>query len=146
MASARSRAGRVLVSRSTVMAAPPIGHLWGRLPYCVPPNGAMYTERSPLALQSTTLLTVCTPIGVLLTRGNNDGHGPAGWSRPALRHALGYRPPRQPCFTATESAPTGGGAANRTRPRVETHVLPALLRMNEHVKQYLHPIPPAAAI
>ena len=22
-------------------------------------------------------------------------------------HALGYRPPRQPCFAATESAPTG---------------------------------------
>ena len=55
-------------------------------------------------------------------------------------HALGYRPPRQPWFTATESAPTGGGAANRTRQRVETHVLPALLRMNEHVEEYLRRI------
>src|ERR1700738_4471702 len=45
MASARSRAGRVLVSRSTVMAAPPIGHLWGRLP-CAASQRAMYAARS----------------------------------------------------------------------------------------------------
>src|ERR1700730_5553347 len=45
IASARSRAGRELVSRSTVTAAPPIGYLWGRMPYA-PPNGAMYTDRS----------------------------------------------------------------------------------------------------
>src|ERR1700755_2894782 len=32
MASARSRAGRVLVSRNTVTASPPIDHLWGWLP------------------------------------------------------------------------------------------------------------------
>ncbi len=82
MASARSRAGRVLVSRSTVMAAPPIGHVWGRLPY-VPPNGAMYTERSALAFQTTRLLTVCTPIGVLLLRDETTmaTAQPAGRSR-----------------------------------------------------------------
>src|ERR1700758_2174726 len=33
MASARSRAGRVLVSRNTVTASPPIDHLWGWLPF-----------------------------------------------------------------------------------------------------------------
>jgi hypothetical protein len=43
-------------------------------------------------------------------------------------HALGYRPPRQPCFTATESAPTGVGRLTEHAQRVETHVLPALLR------------------
>src|SRR6478672_12797082 len=32
MASARSRDGRLLVSRSTVTVAPPAGQLWGRLP------------------------------------------------------------------------------------------------------------------
>jgi Male sterility protein len=45
-ASARSRAGRVLVSRSTVMAAPPIGHLRGRLPLLCLPTGL----RTPSAL------------------------------------------------------------------------------------------------
>jgi hypothetical protein len=33
-----------------------------------------------------------------------------------------------------------GGAANRTRQRVETHVLLALLRMNELVQEYLRRI------
>jgi hypothetical protein len=33
-----------------------------------------------------------------------------------------------------------GGAANRTRQRVETYVLLALLRMNEHVEEYLRRI------
>ena len=61
-------------------------------------------------------------------------------------HALGYRPPRQPCFTATESAPTGGGAADRPRQRVETHVLPALFRMNEHVEEYLRRIHQASGV
>src|SRR6202022_2491430 len=75
--------GRVRVSKSTVMAAPPIGHVWGRLPYAVPPNGAMYTERSTLAFQSTTLLTGCTPSGVLLIRGETTmaTAQPAGRSR-----------------------------------------------------------------
>ena len=39
-----------------------------------------------------------------------------------------------------------GGAANRTRPRVETHVLPALLRMNEHVQEYLRRIHHAGGV
>jgi hypothetical protein len=33
-----------------------------------------------------------------------------------------------------------GGAGNRTRQRVETHVLPALLRMNELVGEHLRRI------
>jgi hypothetical protein len=45
----------------------------------------MYTERSALVLQGTTLLSHCTTIGVLLgSGGNDDGHGPAGWAQPAL--------------------------------------------------------------
>jgi hypothetical protein len=39
-----------------------------------------------------------------------------------------------------------GEAANRTRPRVETHVLPALLRMNEHVQEYLRRIHEASGV
>jgi hypothetical protein len=76
--------------------------------HVVPPNGIMYTERSALALQSTTLLTDHTPIGVLLAY-----EGTQRWPRPSrlvaagAEHALGYRPPRQSCFTATESAPIG---------------------------------------
>ena len=40
-------------------------------------------------------------------RRNNDGQGPGRLVAAGAEHALGYRPPRQPCFTATESAPTG---------------------------------------
>jgi hypothetical protein len=61
-------------------------------------------------------------------------------------HALVYSRLRQPCFTATESAPTGGGAANRTRQRVETHVLSPLLRMNERVEEYLRSIHQAGGV
>src|ERR1700722_11719468 len=46
---------------------------------------AMYTERSALAFQGTTLLTRCTPNSVLLApTTTNDDLGPAGWSHPAL--------------------------------------------------------------
>src|SRR5271156_6602788 len=83
MASARSRAGRVLVSRSTVTAVPPIGRVWRRLP-CVPPNGPCTPDALLLVHQSTTLLTCCIPNGVLLVVREQDGHGPAGWSEPAL--------------------------------------------------------------
>jgi hypothetical protein len=68
----------------------------------------MYTDRSVLILQYITLLTNCIPIGVLLAY-----EGKQRWPRPSrlvaagAEHALGYRPPRQSCFTATESAPTG---------------------------------------
>ena len=41
-ASARSGAGRVLVLRSTVMAAPRIGHLWGRLPCAASQGGYVH--------------------------------------------------------------------------------------------------------
>jgi hypothetical protein len=40
-------------------------------------------------------------------RGSNDGHGPSRLVAAGAKRALGYRPPRQPYFTATESAPTG---------------------------------------
>jgi hypothetical protein len=39
-----------------------------------------------------------------------------------------------------------GGAANRTRQRVETHVIPALLRMNERVEEYLRRIHQAGGV
>jgi hypothetical protein len=40
-------------------------------------------------------------------RGNNDGHGPASWSQPALSTRSDTDRRDNPCFTATESAPTG---------------------------------------
>jgi hypothetical protein len=69
----------------------------------------MYTERYALVLESTPLLTDCIPIGVLLARRE----GKRRWPRPSRlvaaggERALGSRPPRQPYFTGTESAPTG---------------------------------------
>jgi hypothetical protein len=39
-----------------------------------------------------------------------------------------------------------GGAGNRTRQRVETHVLPALLRMNELVVEHLRRIHHAGGV
>ena len=40
-------------------------------------------------------------------RRNNDGQGPGRLVAAGAEHALGYRPPRQLCFTATEFTPTG---------------------------------------
>src|SRR5580704_2380739 len=39
-----------------------------------------------------------------------------------------------------------GGAANRTRQRVETHALLALLRMNKHVQEYVRRIHEASGV
>ena len=106
MASARSRAGRVLVSRSTVMAAPPIGHVWGRLPY-VPPN------RGHVHRSFCTDIAVYNAFGSLYTDRVLFHEGKQRWPRPSrlvaasAEPALGYRPPRQSCSPATESAPTG---------------------------------------
>jgi hypothetical protein len=77
----------------------------GRLPYVVPPNGAMYTKRSALVSQSTTLLTHCTPYGVLLVRGKQRWPRPSRLGGAGAEHALGSGPPQKSCFTGTESAP-----------------------------------------
>jgi hypothetical protein len=78
--------------------------------------------------------------------------GKQRWPRPSrlvaagAEHALGYTPPRQPRFTASEYRSHRGEAANRALQRVETHFLPALLRMNELVEEYLRRIHQAGGV
>jgi hypothetical protein len=100
----------------------------------------MYTERSsPSISEYNTFDLMYTDRCGLSTRGSNDGHGPAGWSQPALS-ARSDTDRRDNPFHPDRIRSHRGGAANRTRQRVETHVLPTLLRMNELVEEYLRRI------
>jgi hypothetical protein len=99
----------------------------------------MYPVRSALAFQSTTLLTDRKPIGVLLYPGKQR------WPRPSRLVAAGAERARIQTaatilFHLDRIRSHRGGVANRTRQRVETHVVPALLRMNELVEEYLRRI------
>jgi hypothetical protein len=145
MASARSRAGRVLVSRSTVTAAPPTGHLWGQLPY-VPPNGAKYTDRYTVILQYTTLLTVCTPSSVLLLQRETTmaTAQPAGRSRRSASARI--QSAATTLFHRDRIRSHRDGTANRTRQCAETHVLLAPFRMNEYLQEYLRRIHEAGGV
>ena len=73
----------------------------------LPPNGAMYTEHSALMFQHTTLLTSCIPFSVLIatTETETATAEPAGRSRREARARI--QTAATPCFTTTESAPTG---------------------------------------
>jgi hypothetical protein len=63
-------------------------------------------------------------------------HRPTGRSQPAL--SMCSDPDRRNNLVSPRWDPRHRGVAgNRTRQRVETHVLPALLRMNELVEEYL---------
>jgi hypothetical protein len=57
-------------------------------------------------------------------RGNSDGHGPAGWSQPALSTRSNPDPHDNPVSPVTESA----------------------LRMNEHVQRYVRHIHEASGV
>src|SRR5271156_4205456 len=63
---------------------------------------------------------------------------PAGRSRRRARARL--QTPAEIVFHRDRIRSHRGGAANRTRQRVESQVLPALLRMNELVEEYLRRI------
>jgi hypothetical protein len=73
----------------------------------------MYTDRSVLMVQPNTLLDyLYTDRCVLAPRKIEASAQGQRWPRPSrlvvagAEHALGSRPPRQPCVTATESALT----------------------------------------
>src|SRR5260370_13528878 len=110
MASARSRAGRVLVSRSTVMAAPPIGHVWGQPPCAASQPGHVHRAFwSDMTIYNAFYSLYTDRCAKKFTKGSNDGHDPAGWSQPALSTASDPDRLRQPCSTAPEPDPPGGG-------------------------------------
>src|SRR5258705_10149885 len=84
MASARSRAGRGLVSKSTVMAAPPYWPRLGVTAMCCLPTGHVHRAFYFDASLYNAFDQLHTERCAISTRGNNDGRGPAGWSQPAL--------------------------------------------------------------
>src|ERR1700722_6034122 len=133
MASARSRAGRVLVSRSTVTAAPPDWPRVGGTAICASQRGyvhralcpsnreynafdSLYTEWCAFSLRETTMATAQPA-----DRGGRGARARIQTAATILFHRDRIRPHRS-------------GAANRTRQRVEMRVLTALLRMNELVE------------
>src|SRR5271169_2610190 len=107
MASARSRAGRVLVSRSTVMGCATHWPCEGRLPCAASQRGYAHRALCPGVTEYYAFDLMYTDRCAFSTRGSNDGHGPAGWSQPALSARSDTDRRDNPVSPATESAPTG---------------------------------------